>query len=31
MAKVVSMGQCVGERVLAVVRWDVRLFGRHHL
>jgi hypothetical protein len=31
MAKVVAVGQCVGERVLAVVRWGVRLLRRHHL
>ena len=30
MAKVVSVGQHVGERVLAVVCWGVRLLGRHH-
>ena len=31
MAKVVTVGQCIGERVLALVRWGVRLLGRHHL
>ena len=31
MTKFVTVGQRVGERVLAVVCWDVRLLGWHHL
>ena len=31
LAKVVAVGQRVGERVLAVVRWGARLLERHHL
>ena len=31
MAKVVSVGQRIGERVLALVRWGVHLLRRHHL
>ena len=30
MAKVVTVGQHIGERVLVLVRWGVHLFGRHH-
>ena len=31
MAEIFAVGLRVGERVLAVVRWGVRLLGRHHL
>ena len=31
MTKFVAVGQRIGECVLALVRWGVRLLGRHHL